>query len=349
MTKWKSLRYSLLHNCSLTAVTMLAGLLISCGGGSTGSSLTTPSTVNPPVGDDPAVSPIADTNAPGNNAFPYTGVITLDDYDWFGITSYLGVSDITLSPLSKKRLFDGSNPRRHVSGTVVFRQPCGASVHRIVMADQTLNPTVITPCSNELPNPGASPTNFGFSALSPDASKVAVEALYFLDGSFQAAIAIYNVADQALLARWDGAASPMWLRDGRLLMASNEGFFVLDNNLDNPTKLPTGLTGSVNNPALHPTDDVIAFEFNQQIWLVNTDGSDAREAIFGGSRLRYPAWSPDGSALAYLAVSNSDHYHKAIYFTDLSNNISYTLELDPIQDPINVSNVVNGPLSWRSN
>lgn len=301
-----------------------------------------------PATDTPADSPSQPATGPVNDSsFPFSGTITLDDYDWFGTSRFLGVIDITLSPLSKKRLLDGSRPRRHANGNVVYRQPCGQSVHRIISYSKDGQSTQITPCSGDVPNTGFSPTDFHFSTLSPDARQVAVEASYFLDSDRRFAVTVFDTASRELIAVWDGAYSPMWYRDGRLLLSSAEGFFRLDENLDNPRRLEDGLLGEINNPALHPSEDVIAFEYNQQIWVMDADGSNARELIFGAARLRYPAWSPDGKALMYLATDDQDRYHKNLYATDVGTGQSYALDLRPVLDPINTSNVPNGPLSWR--
>ena len=333
-------------------------VLVSCGGGSSplGEAITDPVVVNPasntpnntatPNTTAPAEVTTSTTNSPAT--FPFTGTITLDDYDsTSGTNPFLGVIDIELAPLSKKRLFNGSRPRRHANGSTVYRQSCGSRVHRIMLADENSRSTQLTPCSSTVENSGVSNTDFEFSALSPDASRVAVEAKYFVNSDYRYAVLVYDALNRNLLASWDNSYSPMWLRDGRLVVTSAEGFFVLDTDLNNPVQLQTGLTGPVNNPALHPTEDVIAFEYSQQLWLMNTDGSDAKEVVFAGSRLRYPTWSPDGTTLAYLATDRLDSYHERIYFTDLINGVSYLLDLSPVMDPNNFSNVPNGPLSWR--
>jgi len=195
-------------------------------------------------------------------------------------------------------------------------------------------PEQITPCSSEVSNPGYSDTNFGASALSPDTSLVAVEAIYYLDSSFRYSVAIFNSSDQSFIAAQNDVFAPMWLRDGRLLLSSAEGFWVLGSDFETLTRLPDGLTGRVNNPALHPTEDLVAFEFNQQIWLMNSDGSDVREVVFGGANLRYPTWSPDGNALAYLQTDSEDRYNPSISFTDIVNQESYNLDLRPVLDAL---------------
>jgi len=138
----------------------------------------------------------------------------------------------------------------------------------------------------------------------------------------------------------------MWLRDGQLLLSSREGFWVVGSDMQTLTKLPDGLTGLVNNPDLHPTEERVVFEFNQQIWSMNTDGSNVSEVVVAGSQLRYPEWSPDGNSLAYLMKDSDDRYHAAIYFTDIVNQANYSLDLSPVIDSPGFGGTVNGPLTW---
>ena len=279
------------------------------------------------------------------NNFPFTGTLTLDEYDWFSTTTYLGVIDIDIASGSKKRFLNGKSPWRHKSGKVVYLQGCGDRVTRVMLADEKGLSVQITPCSSEIDNPGYSPTDFGFSRLSPDQEKVAVEAYYYLEGNYPHNTMVFNV-DQALLATYEGFYAPAWLPDGRLLL-TGEGFYLTDGNLENLTRIDGGrLTGPVNNPDVHPSGDSIIFEYNQQIWQMNLDGSDLQERVYGDKYLRYPTWSPDGTAIAYLAKVQQDYYDRAIYFTNLVNSKSYVLDLTSILGSSS-SIVPHGPLSWR--
>ncbi len=276
---------------------------------------------------------------------PFTGTLTLDEYDWFSTTTYLGIIDIDITSGSKKRFLNGKKPWRHESGKVVYLQGCGDRVTRVMLADEKGLSVQITPCSSEIDNPGYSPTDFSFSRLSPDQKKVAVEVYYYLDGNNLYSTMIFNV-DQTLLAIHEGFYAPTWLPDGRLLL-TGEGFYLTDSDLQNLIRIDDGkLTGLVNNPDVHPSGDSIVFEYNQQIWQMNIDGSDLKERVYGGKYLRYPTWSPDGTAIAYLAKTQQDYYDQAIYFTDLVNSKSYVLDLIPVLGPSS-STVPNGPLSWR--
>ena len=278
---------------------------------------------------------------------PFSGVITLDEYDWFDSrVSRLGVVEIDLAEGTLRRLSDGQFPWRHSSGDVIYAQACGSYVSRIVRVDDTGLPVQITPCSSEIENPGASDTDFEFSKLSPDGTKVAVEAQAYVGFENEYQTLVFDTADQTLLASFDDSVAPEWLPDGRLLLASvSEGLYITDQNLENLTRLDGGrLLGFANNPAADPSGERVAFEFNQGIWLINVDGSDPRELIYGSAQLRYPAWSPDGSTIAYLAVPQNDYYYPGLFFTNIETGESDAVELSPI---LSSGETVNGPLSWR--
>lgn len=335
---------------------------VSCGGGSSGigaagdsqGALVQPTqndSVAPggePPGSQPEVPPVVSSNNVVDDDFPFSGTFMLDEYEPGFTPRYLGVIAISPTPLTKIRVLDGSQARQLADGRIVFRQPCGQRVHRIMIADQNLQLTQITPCSSEIPNQGTSPTDFQQSALSPDSSHVAVEARYFLNSGYNTATLVFDINSQQIIATWEGGYAATWMPDGRLLLASNDGFYVLDESFDNPTRLGNEITTRVNNPAVSPDGTSIAFEYNQQIWGMNIDGSGARQLLFGGARLRYPVWAPDGTAtLAYLAVPSDDTYHSTIYVADLVNAQAYALDLDSVLEfSLDSLRTVNGPISW---
>lgn len=304
------------------------------------------------IDDSPNPSEQANTSLPvdtlpeASDSLPFSGTLTLNDYDWFLDATYLGVTEITISPLTKKRIFNGSMPRRHASGNTVFRQACGSRVFRIVSAAPGTLPVQLTPCSSVIDNPGYSPTNFQFSALSPDGSKVAVEAGYYLNSDYEYWTIIYDTVTQAELARFDGLTEPMWFPDGRLLMVAGiEGLQIVDSDFLSTTVFSPGLSSSaVRNPTLSPDGSRIAFELDQQIWLMNADGTEHEVVAVGGKILRYPTWSPDGSVIAYLATPEQDRYERSIYFVDLNSGQNYSLDLHSVQS--GNTNTVIGPMTW---
>lgn len=293
-----------------------------------------------------------DSSAVATNAdFPFAGSFVVDEYSPSTFSpEYEGIVKIVPSPLSKTRLLNGSLPRSYLNGSITYRQPCGQRVSRIVLADASLRSTPITPCSSVIPNAGFAPTDFGQSNLSPDTTLVAVETLAFIDSVYHYSTIIFDVASQVVLSTWNGGYNATWIPDGRLLMASEEGLYVLDENLDNPTRLGDDITGPVGNPDVNAAGTAIVFEFNQQIWGMNIDGTEARVLLTDGSRLRFPTWAPDGSlTIAYLAVPSDDRYYANIFAADLEAGQAYALDLSSVLEfgSSNFLRTVNGPLSWN--
>jgi len=99
-----------------------------------------------------------------------------------------------------------------------------------------------------------------------------------------------------------------------------------------------------------PDGTVVAFEFNQQIWIMNIDGTDARELLTDGSRLRFPTWAPDGTpSLVYLATPSDDKYYTTLFAANFETGIAYALDLSPVLEfgDANYLRTVNGPISWN--
>ena len=74
-------------------------LITACGGGSE---------PTPPTGVLSTPEPVpTTTEETPENSLPFTGTITLDDYDWWHTVSsaYLGVIELDISPLVKRRVF----------------------------------------------------------------------------------------------------------------------------------------------------------------------------------------------------------------------------------------------------
>jgi hypothetical protein len=275
----------------------------------------------------------------------FAGTIVADEYDGFLNPDYLGVTAYSDNPLSKVRLIDGKNARQLPDGRLVFRRLCGDRAHQILIADTNLVTTALTPCSNTIPNPGASPTDFEFSALSPDERHVAVEVRFFLDGANRFNTLVFDLATQQPVATFEGAVAPMWYPDGRLLLGTGDWFRVADPTDWSLTRLPGNQSGFVNNPSISPDGTQIAFEFNQQIWVMNADGSNIRPEVVGGSALRYPVWAPTGQPiLAYLVNFRDDEYEEGIFFTDIQADESWAVDYSSLLAPLAHP---NGPLSWN--
>ena len=302
----------------------------------------------PTTDADGGPTPSADsgTTLPPTASGLLSGVFTLDEFGDFLSPEYFGVIEVDASPAMKRRLLDGSKPRRLADGSILYRRPCGQFVTQIMLADPTLRSRELTPCSSNVPIfDTTARVQFIQSALSADQTTLATEAAYYdagIDSTVYATV-VFSVETQTLLARWDGARAPVWLPSGRLLLASDAGLMQLDANFDNPTLLGD-ITGPVDNPSISPDQTYIAFEHNQQVWGMNIDGTESQALVIGGSRLRYPVWSPDGRPIvAYLSNTGGDDYEEAIYVTDVVSGENAVVDMDPLLPGIHT---VNGPLSW---
>ena len=322
----------------VTAAALLA--LSACGSGAA---------ATPGSATDPAAAPQADGSslraAPPEDAPPpregVESTITFSEWKW--IREQTGaISDLELPDGSKRRVLSGDFAWRNVDGSIVFTQGCGQNVSRIAVADPLGKVTVATPCSSDVSNPGHSPTLFEFARSSPSGARIAVEARYYVDGRFQYSTLVYEHGQQ--LQVFDGHWAPTWLDEDTVLLSS-DGLYAADIG-NEPVRLDDGsLSSGPNNPDIDPAGERVVFEWNQQIWMMNLDGSGLEELVSGPSQYRFPAFAPDGSAIAFLATGHEDLFDEAIYVLDLESREFTTIDLS---GQLGETHVPRGPLSWRA-
>lgn len=277
----------------------------------------------------------------GGVSFPLKGKITFDEYESIR-ERHLGVLEVNLPKGEKRRLLSGAYSWRHPDGDVIFAQGCGSRVNRLVVSDPSGNSvTIVSPCSNEIENSGYSPSRFEFSRLSPDKSLVAAEVRYYLNDGWRYGTVVLKEGE--IHQVYDNFAAPEWLPDGRLLLMS-DGIYVTEVG-GTPTRIDDGsLTTGPNNPDVDPAGKRIAFEWNQRIWMIGVDGSNLTELATGEDMYRFPAWSPDGKVLAFLATDGYGmrKYKKGIYFLEVATGEFQYLDLASQLD----GHCPTGPLSW---
>jgi hypothetical protein len=354
-------------------------LLVACGGGGGSGDGDNPGDGEPKGGDS---HPLLDRwTATDDQVDPYpgvTGMITLEEYDWFyaGLDgrkfttrSYLAVIQLDLATGIKRRFLTGYYPTRHSSGDTLFVQNCQPpetlkpTPNRVALADELGLITPISRCSeaytedlvpeSQLLTDGNG-AQFEVGRLSPDGQLVAVEISFYLtEPDFHRAYetVILNL-DGELVGQFPIFA-PRWMPDGRLLGATADNGIQLSNAaLTELERMDNGqIQGPVNNPVVHPSGERIAFEYNQQIWGMNIDGSDLMELVFSDGQLRYPTYSPDGRFLLYLLTYSEDQYEQGLFFTDLQTDISYRFDVKGIVGDASGQGgdstaVPNGTLTW---
>jgi len=276
-----------------------------------------------------------------------SGTLTLSQVNWI-TDETVAIVDVPLPDAELRRVANGAYPWRHEDGDLVFVQGCGSRANRLVIGDARGGARVVSPCSSELENGTARSTRFEFSRLSPDKRRIAAEVRYVADvgDGMKYYYATVVVEDSTIIATWDGYAAPEWLPDGRLLLAA-EGMYVTEIS-GSPQRLDDGsLTVGVNNMDLSPDGELIAFEWNQRLWVMGVDGGEYKEMMTGPHQYRFPAWSPDGNYIAFLAVTGESYSEilSSVFFLNIRNGEVQTTDLSRFGG--NLNHKPFGPLSWR--
>ncbi|RYY96321.1 MAG: hypothetical protein EOO11_13750 [Chitinophagaceae bacterium] len=168
--------------------------------------------------------------------------------------------------------------------------------------------------------------------LSPNGKYLAVTVYGYKGQAFEKnCVAVFDVATRKLVTRFDDKYYGQWLPDGRLLLSGahkNEsvngslyqpatpGIFLTDAALGNPTRIDPEL----DDPAPYhatpsPDGSKLAFILNNHLWVMNRDGSGARQLTDTDrdNIETYPCWSPDGKWIACWVYKTFERsYYTAI-------------------------------------
>ena len=72
-------------------------------------------------------------------------------------------------------------------------------------------------------------------------------------------------------------------------------------------------------PVISPDGRLVAYAYNREIWVINADGTGARAVTTGGETDQSPAFSPDGRRIAFLRGSVGDIFAVNLDGTGLTN------------------------------
>ena len=293
------------------------------------------------------------TNLSWSTSQGLNGILTFDESDNFS-KERTGIVSFELIDGKETRGYKvatGGFPYAHKNGIVLFKQGCGLSV-----INQDGFTKSVVPCP---PVERYHQAYYEHPQLSPSGLFVAVElkkafynkSSYHMDR--QVSTLIFDIKGNQI-ARYNNFFSPTWLPDGRLLISSQRnryGLFITDKSFKKYSQIDNNkLKEFAYYPDISPSGKRVVFEYNQQIWIMNMDGTGLKRLLRGAKRLRYPTWSPDGTYIAYLITDSSGYYDGGIYF--------YEVDGEHRQSVVNNQKIfadgktgypdIVGPISWTS-
>ena len=282
-----------------------------------------------------------DTDEPAGTA-QLQGRLTFDFVNWIRHETE-AIVDISLPGVEFRRSASGRFGWRHPNGDLIRTLGCGSYVNRLVVERAGGGSEILSPCSSEIRTASAGKPLFGFARLSPDGKRIAAELKYYVSPGWRYSVVVLESGE--IVASFDGFVSPAWLPDGRLIFAG-DGLYVSPVD-GTPARIDDGWLGvGVVNPDVSPDGRTVVFEYNERLWTMNIDGKERRELVAGPMQYRFPAWSPDGQRIAFIAIAGSAHseVERAIHILDVKSGEFERVDTREFGGPL--SHVPFGPLSW---
>jgi len=198
--------------------------------------------------------------------------------------------------------------------------PDGAMVAIVAMADydEQVPDLYISDSSSKTFQKIAGPFVNSFFSWSPDSKFIVYSQEHHApNGSMYNDVFIYSVETGSTeqLTVGERATDPCWSPEGKKIAYSvhqgtRSNLAVLDlesRHREFITEFPDWV--EVFTPSWSPTADTLAFsrfdeQGNRDIWIAASDGSFTQRLIDVSADDRFPAWSPDGKKLAFIAYQN---------------------------------------------
>lgn len=270
------------------------------------------------------------------------GRLTFDFVNWIRHETE-AIVDVTLPETEFRRSASGKFGWRHPEGDLIRTEGCGRYVNRLVLERAKGGSEIVSACSSEIKTISAGKARFEFARLSPDKQRIAAELKFYVNSRTHYSVLVLEKGK--IIAHFDGFVSPTWLPDGRLILSGN-GLYVTSVD-GTPSRIDDGWLGAgVYNPDVSPDGEIVAFEYNERIWVMDVEGNERKELVWGPMQYRFPAWSPDGNYLAFLAVAGNAHSEvdRALHILNVRNGKFERIDISAFGGPLN--HVPFGPLSW---
>lgn len=265
-----------------------------------------PSDVGQPDDDDEELESQLGTGGQsedrGQQASP--GALVLMELDVLNVP--LGSIRFDLDTLGQTPFLEGLQPKLHPSGKFVYAAVCRDGLgNRVVLYDRQTDERVdLTECSEEL-WPNAVNIQFRLPELSPSGRYLATDLSFSANGFGRPDrhyVAVFDLQEGGKPVELEYRGNT-WTPDERLILSSATmgGVFISDPPFDQVESLnQRSMVRSTDHPAVHPEGHFLVFEYDDNIYRLDMDGTSLQlldEYRYG---LSFPAFVADASLVAYL-------------------------------------------------